>query len=515
MSEHLSSVPVIDQIVAPYPMGIEANPGPNGIDPSLPPDIIKARASQMGHIVVTVCLNTPVNTELGEKSYSELDIERLLEARAAQITEDRHIVEWDILDTIEATSGDNARRDAAKTTREDRIEPQFQDQYYDNQRKIEELESLGKRSLTPGMRANLSRLRQEQRILRRQHSPSDRIPTFRRISQRRRDRSAREGLKMLGKSEAQIADIMEGEGNRRGLRDRRESRETRRRERAEDEQTRNIISRKGVIIMLEDGRRHVIADVLPTPAQGFKFLGIDPAGEPIFDKDPAGKEILHDLYLPEIDKKTGRPKIDPATGRIVVKQALNPATGLMERVTAPRDDPHLRSGHDKTSGGIVAKGPFCYADGTPVHSKSISSDSFNPTDDRVVLKPLLSGAEAVEALVKGVGSGIRLTDKHITLGHLVRYVTVNPRTVESEATRKALLESHLIFKKPDSFTSSALRPPFDNTRGTGYFEKFNYVDPVTTRKARILQQTELYGVERIKSGRKKKRYKDRDARLSG
>ncbi len=516
MAEHLSKVPIIDQFVAPYPMGIEANPGPNGIDPSLPPDVIEARAYQMGHIVVTACLNTMVNTNLGEESYTELEIEGLLEARAAEITEQRHLDEEGLLSTIATTSGDTTRRDAAESTLSDGIDPQFRDQYYDNQRKIEELESLGRGNLTPAMKANLSRLRQEQRILKRQHSTSDKFPTFRGFSQRRRDLGARKGLKMLGKSEAQIADIMEERGDHKGLRHRRQSKETQKRGEAEDEQTRNIISRKGVVIELGDGRKHVVADVLPTPAQGFKVIGRSTTGDPIFETDPiTGYEVLHDLYLPELDKKTGRPKIDPATGRVIIKMATNPTTGLLEKVTAPRDDPHLRSGHDKTSGGIVANGPFFYEDGSPVHSKSISADSFKPTDDRVILKPLLSGAEAVEALVKGTGSGIELTDKHITLGHLVRHVRANPQAVLSESTRTALLENHLIFAGSNGFTNPTLRPPFDIIEDTGHFERFDYVDPVTTRKARIRQQTELYGVERINSGRKKKRYKERDARLSG
>ncbi|USN97616.1 MAG: hypothetical protein H6799_00755 [Candidatus Nomurabacteria bacterium] len=37
----------------------------------------------------------------------------------------------------------------------------------------------------------------------------------------------------------------------------------------------------------------------------------------------------------------------------------------------------------------------------------------------------------------------------------------------------------------------------------GHFERFYYVDPVTTRTRKILEHQQIYGGERVKEGRKK------------
>lgn len=507
MAEHLSTSPVIEKNVAIYPRGIEANPGPNGVTPTKTADYI-------GSVVATACLNdTPVTTELGQEAYSELQIEGFLEQRARELSENRYQQEEVALTNIALASGDQTRRSAATRTLALEIDSDLRDKYYDNQRTIEELEALGKKGLTPPMRANLSKLKREQRLIERRNSSSTRAKSIRGFFRRRDDLKARKGGELIGVGEAQLSALLEDRGNHRGLRHSRFNKQIEKRGLSEDEQIRNIVGRKGVVVQLEANRRYVVSDILPTPAQGFKVIGTAPDGKPIFETDRRGQCVLHDLYLPEIDEKTGRPKIDHSTGKIVIKEARNPLTGRLEKVTAPRDDPHLRTGHDKTSGEITTKGPFFYEDGSSVHSQAVSGDSFKPTDDRVVLKPLLSGAEAIRVLVEGRDSGISLKDKHVTVGALSDFAQRNPQTVVSDEARIELLENHLVFSKSDRHTNPNLRPDYDITKRTGHFERFSYTDPVTTRQHRIFQQTELYGVERVKKARKKG-YKVRDTRLS-
>ncbi|HRV76288.1 MAG TPA: hypothetical protein P5247_02830 [Candidatus Saccharimonadales bacterium] len=525
MAEQLSSKPMIDTTVAIYPRGIEANPGPNGINPSHPPDVIESMSYDLGRLTIGMCKTTPREVNLGSSSYSELEIARLLDNTSASITQQTEMEEERLLLGMQTGSLDPDRSWAATAALDDGIDPDFRDRYFSNEKEIEFLRGLGPRSLNPDQSNRLKSLEREQKRIINHHSTNDKFRTFRGFARRRRDVDARRGGVLGGATETELAATFEGKGQHGKILHGRRSKEVRTHLKAEKEQTRNIVARKGFMLTLSDPshprgkRNYIVDDVASTPAQAFKIIGLDTKGEPIFEKDASGKEVLHDMYLPEIDPKTKRPMIDPSTHKVVLKKTqvpvIDPATGLPKisntgqivmrevPIPVPRDGTYGISGMDKTSGKAANSGPFYYQDGSPVHTKAWGPDSFKPTDDRAILKPLLSGEEAVEVLVKGHNSGYGLSDKHITVGLLCGYIENNPDSIVDKKTREKVIQNHLVFRETNDITDQSLLPPFDFNEKTGHFERFYYVDPVTTRTRKILEHQQIYGGERVKEGRKK------------
>lgn len=527
MPEHLSSELTVERTIAPYPTGIEDNLAANGINPNQSPSIIKSLSYDLGRLTVGLCQDTPSELKIGDHSYSELQIAALLDGASSSITATTELDEELTLSDIKDYSTDIDRANAAASTLADGIDPDYRDRYYAQEKEIEFLEGLGKGSRNATQENRLKALRRDQSRIIKGHSESTKLKPARQYLRRRRDVAARKGGLRSGATETELATVLEGRGQHGAILHSKPSRELKNKLKSEQKQTRNIVSRKGFVVKLADpsqpsgARNYIVDDVISTPAQAFKLIGLDEKGEPIFEKDRTGKEILHDMYLPEIDPNTKRPKIDTITHKVILKKTqvseIDPSTGLpvIKEVpmAVPRDGTYGTSGMDKTNGKATNIGPFYYADGTPVNTRAWGPDSFKPTDDRVILKPLLSGSEAIQVIVKGDRSGLNLKDKHYTLGFLCAYVDEYPDVVVDEKEREEIISTHLVFRESNPHTDPGLRPAHDRVRGTGHFERFYYTDPTTTRTRKILDHQEKYGAERVKDARKKG-LKVRAARIS-
>ncbi len=511
--------------VAREPIGIINDPIANGIAKvdaagnNRPPGVVGAEVRSLGAAAVrfNLAFNDPT-LELGDIAYSELRIEAQLEAISKQERLKTEALEELQLRQLAASPTNPALAPPADDTLRDAggLNPHVRSTYFANQTQIKQYEAAGIKNLTKSQKNNYKYLKSQQRILRRRHSPETNFGKTRQFFRSRNDVSARNGMRMGGSSEEAIASVLEGRGRTKSYRQYAEAREDKKRRRAENEQAGNIVSRKGTILTIND-RRHVVYDVVSTPAQAHRVRDMRD-GKPVFETIPGtSTPKLYPMY---------RAKLDPAT-----KKVMRGVDGkvIIESEPMPRDNSY-RSGSDKNTGENKITEQFYYGDGTPVHTQGWGPDSFNPIDDRVVLKPLLTGDEAFEIIVNGASSaGINLKDMHVPLKRLTSLVLQDPQALEDPRKRKEILENHLIFAKSDSNTPRTItgpttktgpgpvttlgaRTPQDQSRDAGHFRRFDYADPRTSREITVSNYLNKYGRERIQDALKKGR-KERAGRL--
>jgi hypothetical protein len=303
------------------------------------------------------------------------------------------------------------------------------------------------------------------------------------LEQYRRSKTFRAQRKMgrkLGIDEEEIARTFPGKGSRSQVK------YLEKLDRAEQQELRNQFGRKGAVLEDPSGRKFYVYDVLSTPAQAYRVV-LSPEGIPVFETDDEGNPRLHPIYLPKRDSK----------GKVQYREN---GTAILEDEPLPRQDNYL-SGKHKDGRQDELLDILYYEDGTPIRSECYDASSFDPADDIVILKPLLTGAEAIRWILEG--EGVQIKDTHVTVKQLEQEVINKTKTILQDQEPKKLrlkrraantqtprtdaLKEHYIFKAEDHTTKPEFRPPKDRAEHTGHFSRPAYPAGLASREKTVLR----------------------------
>lgn len=279
---------------------------------------------------------------------------------------------------------------------------------------------------------------------------------------------------------------------------------------AEQKELRNQFGCRGTILQnSETGERFYVYDVLSTPAQALRITSYEDTHDPVTG-EVVDKPVysLVSMYLPAKDSK----------GNIIYKDN---GTVQVEEHPLPRQDNYL-SGKHKDGRTHEQLEILYYQDGNPIPHDCWDASSFDPADDIVVLKPLLTGEQVIKWLLDGEGRPI--DDKHTTIKGLEQSILngnltiledpdtglrgkIKNRKRPPQISRTEVLQDHFIFKKEDETTKPDVRPPKDRVEHTGHFSRPTYSDPngLSTREYTILRALNKYARARQDEATKKAR----------
>ncbi len=458
--------------------------------------------------------HTPVDLEPGEREYSALRDE----AKIVEIAQDQrnaqHAGERKAL-IDQLSSFDPFTRSLADAALHKGLDPEKLPQWKVMNRKLQDL----KRKSTPSTKLarDIALLERDIHLLE-TNGEKEVAQALRKVGlggvvnrrAKKQKRQNRQGNLGRNKNEEELAIATLGEG--------RDKWDLMRRDIAEGEQLRNIVSAKGTTIIWGT-KRYIVEDVHPQPAKAFVM-------KPILD--PANRGKIKG-YEPELDPSTGKPILK--TIYVAIKVPVSPAHPDGKKlIPVPRDD-RYQSGLPRR---IPEDAEYCYDDGRRIRTEAIGEDSFSYIDDLVEVRPHYTAAEAVDAMVHG---GIDTRHLMIRVGELEDYARRNPSLVRHHTED---IEGHFVLKdseypagtrgagkiKPEA---PPLTPVYDlnqtDTNGrpktaSGHFERYTHsIDPNTGRPSKRTQAQiarEEFWAEVVAKGRMQKAYaKATDERAKG
>jgi hypothetical protein len=508
----------------------------------------------MGRLLVDASFQTPVSLDAGSPAYVEQRNEHS-EEELAQIRKDAMNHErLNQLNAIRHTSSDPLQREAAGMAIDHLDDPSMAPAYKAKATQLlKSREDLSRNPRSRHLRQEVTRLERElsdmsymsraPRPERQWWQPVVRVKSGIQKAQK----GARKSMESTGTSRTHIADTLGTGGTRTNanrqinnwLENRRFNRESRLPE--------NLVSAKGSIIQTTEevfgrnpelhllaDRRYVVMDTVSQYAQAFRPT--DPAGtvpipmapHPINTQAAPGQDgFLHTIYINVA-----------APGHPIL---LKPVPRDHTRVGGTAHQ-HLHNGD--IGYGESTDGRFYYEDGVPINMEAqttvdlpmgaippanagkvsyadipdplnpgatvrvqrvevpvISEDSFSPGEDLVILRPLLTGAEAFDRVVRGAElDDLLLHDVVIRLSDLTSFLyNQEIGVISSQNDREEILQSHLIYHDEDAHSpTDGLRSTLDETVDTGHFRRYQHLDQDARTSREIRQQDYLQFISAVR-----------------
>jgi hypothetical protein len=538
--EHLNPSRSTYTSVAPPPTGILNNLSENGIDPGKPPDEITTLANELGQACVTAAFLTPVGLNLGTTTYSNLRTEKIEGQVAREVRVGNTSAVNAEVNNLAATSLDPAIRDiASEAGKLIPKQPQLTPAVLKLQSEIEAIKASSRAgNAGPAVK---QQLREKQKALDRLRREHKRMSFSTRTRAEKTTRRARKSMQEGVNNPTRIAHLT-GTDQRSKVRDWQRGQK-------EANDSANQVSTKGAILII-NGRKHVVVDTKPQPVQAFRPDRTDrrssSLSDPILDRSavpsPDGG-FLHDVYI------NTAPPGQPLRLISMPRGAIQPGGTAYQSLTGtPSSDGNLyyRDGAQVVpSESVEFDIPYPATGILPLgadqgkeytnpatgekrlkYSAPVQSEqSFVKEEDEVVLQPLLSGAEAIQALVGNIAGQPEfdetlLKQVNMRLSELEHDLSAGDiQPIKNRKRKKALKES-LIFKPSDTATPPELRPPHDTIKQTGHFSRYTHQggNPETTRAKRwdeyIKIVTEIRHRTMQQSGADKAKNKVRRTRIT-
>jgi len=497
----------------------------------------------MGELLVEASFQTPVSLDTGSAAYLEQRNEQS-EEEIAQIRKEAMDHERQAqLELVRHASSDPLEREAAGMALDHLDDPSMLPAYKTKASYLLKVrEDLNRNPKSKHLRQEVTRLERELFAMSyMSRAPRPERPWWQPVARvksgiQKVQKGARKSMEATGTSRTHIADNLGTGGKRTNANTEVNNWQERRRLNRESSLPENLVSAKGTIIQTREevfgripelhllaDRRYVVIDTISQHAQAFR-PNLNPIN-PTTEVTPGQDGALHTIFI----------NVAPVGQTPILKPV-------------PRDS--LRNGgtahqflHNGDIGyGESTDGRFYYEDGVPINMNAkttvdipmgislppntgkvsyvdipdplnpgltvrvqraevpvVSDDSFSPGEDLVVLRPLLTGAEAFDRIVIGAEvDDALLQDVIIRLSDLTSFLyNQEIGVISNQRDREDILQNHLIFhsEAPGS-PADGLRSPLDEAEDAGHFRRYHHTDPRTQREIR--QQNYLHLINTVR-----------------
>ena len=532
--EHLNRTRETTKLVAPQPTGIINDPSSNNLDPSKPSAVIRAEAEAIGEACVEAALSTPVDLNFGQSPYSELRIRRI-EGQAAQDAQGaaNASVSQGVADLATSSLDPGTRRLAQSAQGTIPGHPELDAQVLHHKSIVAGVDAIS--NPTPAQKQNRANAQRALERIGREYKPAGKIGSTLRFAGGKRgggfrdsraQQTARKARRIMEQNPGMYSTSRTAAAVGTKGASAKEDRRTSEKERARPE---NQVSTKGAVFFDENGRKFVVIDTEQQAVQAFRPVNIDkrPPTSTEVDLDKSAKvdSVYSEPILEDVYYNTAPPG-QPKNLEVMPRGALQPDGSAFQGL------PHIKGSYD---------GNMYYADGTLIEpggqveidlpftgqvplgaekaqqytdpktgalrikykAPILSPDSFLPGEDRVIVKPLLTPAEAIQAFVGG-GANNPEFDASLLEKQNIALSTLADRLIrgeiemirkegrkrkqkkKAEKERQEILEDHLVFEATKYFTPAELLPPHDRTIPSGHFARYTHRDDIgeTERAAR-------------------------------
>jgi hypothetical protein len=528
--EHLNQTRETTSLVALPPTGIINNPSSNSIDPSKPPADIRTEAEAIGEACVEAALSTAVDLNLGQSPYSELRTRRM-EGQAAQAAQDaaNASVAQGVADLATSSLDPGTRRMAQSARGTIPGHPELDAQVLHHKSIIAGVDAVS--NPTPTQKQNRANAQKALKRIKKEYEQAGKVSSIVRFAGGKRgggfrdsraQQTAHSARRTMEQNLGMYSTLRTaGAVGTKGISAKGDEKTSEK----ERERPENQVSTKGAVFVDKNGRKFVVIDTEQQAVQAFRPVNTDkrpPTSTKVdLDKsaevDPVYSEpILEDVYY------NTAPPGQPKNLEVMPRGALQPDGSAFQGL------PHIKGSYD---------GNMYYSDGTLIESDGqveidlpftgqlplgaekaqqytdpitwaprikyrapiLSPGSFLPGEDRVIVKPLLTPAEAIQAFVGGGANNPEfdaslLEQQNIALSTLadrlirgeIEIIRSERQRRKTEKERRKILEEHLVFEATKYFTPAELLPPHDRTIPSGHFARYTHRDDVgeTERAAR-------------------------------